>query len=58
MDLIYRDRIGETYAVKHSPAHRWLYIPGMRPNEVLLFRTYDSSRDGTPAAGPEGKFLP
>ncbi len=55
-DLIYRDRIGETYAVKYSPAHRWLYIPGMWPGEVLLFKSYDSSRNGVARVVPYTSF--
>ena len=56
MDRVYRDRVGESYAVTHSPAHRWLYIPAMRPNEVLLFKTYDSSRDGVARFVPHTAF--
>jgi len=44
-DLIYRDRVGEVYDVTYSPRHRWLYVSGMRPNEALLFKGYDSSRE-------------
>jgi hypothetical protein len=45
-DLLYRDRIGEIYYVRHSPAHRWFYAPRMTRDEVLLFRCYDSEQDG------------
>jgi hypothetical protein len=41
-DLIYRDRIGETYAVAHSPWHRWFYFPDMQTDEVVLIKCYDS----------------
>jgi hypothetical protein len=56
VDLIYRDRVGETYAVKYNPAHRWLYVPGMRQNEVLLFKDYDSSRNGVARFVPHTAF--
>jgi hypothetical protein len=41
-DLIYRDRVGETYAVTHSPRHRWFYFPRQRKDEVILIKCYDS----------------
>lgn len=45
-DLIYRDRLGETYGVRHNPAHRWYQYPAMRPDEALVFKCYDSAEDG------------
>ena len=27
-DLVYRDRVGETYGVTFNPSHRWFYVPG------------------------------
>jgi hypothetical protein len=45
-DLIYRDRVGETYAITYNPAHRWFYFPKMRTDEVLLIKCYDSKEDG------------
>lgn len=30
------------YNVAYSPEHRWYYHPRMTPDEVLIFRTYDS----------------
>jgi hypothetical protein len=44
-DLIYPARTGEIYLAKHSPAHRWYYYPRMTPDEVLVFKSYDSRRD-------------
>lgn len=41
-DLIYPDRVGETYAVTYNPRHRWFYFPQMRRDEVLLLKCYDS----------------
>ncbi|MCK6451514.1 MAG: methyltransferase [Alphaproteobacteria bacterium] len=41
-DLIYPDRVGETYAVTHNPAHRWFYFPRMRRDEAILIKVYDS----------------
>jgi len=41
-DLIYPDRVGETYAVTHNPDHRWFYFPRMRRDEAILIKVYDS----------------
>lgn len=41
-DLIYRDRLGETYAIAHSPGQRWFYFPRMDRDEVVLIKCYDS----------------
>jgi hypothetical protein len=45
-DLIYRDRIGETYSLAYNPAHRWFYFPRMETSEAVLIKCYDSAEDG------------
>ncbi|MFT5657360.1 MAG: hypothetical protein ACI9KN_000633, partial [Gammaproteobacteria bacterium] len=45
------DHIGEISLATYNPAHRWLYFPDMRPNEVLLFKTFDSSAQGRHGCG-------
>lgn len=45
-DLVYRDRIGETYAVTYNSAHKWFYFPQMRTHEALLIKCFDSAQDG------------
>jgi hypothetical protein len=45
-DLIYRDRLGETYGVRHTPAHRWFYYPAMTRDEAMVFKCDDSATDG------------
>jgi hypothetical protein len=55
-DLIYRDRIGETYGVTFNPAHRWFYVPDMSRNEALLLKCYDSARDGRARFAPHTAF--
>jgi hypothetical protein len=45
-DLIYRDKVGETYAVLHRARHRWFYFPRLRPDELVLLKIYDSQADG------------
>ena len=42
----YPHRVGETYQVRYSPEHRWFYFPEMRRDEALVFKVYDSLRDG------------
>jgi hypothetical protein len=55
-DLLYTDRVGETYNVRHNIAHRWFYAPRMRPDEVLMFRCYDSMNDGRARFVPHAAF--
>ena len=45
-DLIYPDKIGETYRFKHNQNHRWFYFPQMERNEAILLKCYDSKEDG------------
>jgi hypothetical protein len=44
-DLVYRDRVGETYSVRYNPAHRWFYVPEMRRDEALLLKIADTRTD-------------
>jgi hypothetical protein len=41
-DLVYRDRVGETYQVTYNSLHQWFYFPQMQPHEVLLIKCFDS----------------
>ena len=45
-DLVYPDKVGETYRFKHNPNHRWFYFPHMERNEAILLKCYDSKEDG------------
>jgi hypothetical protein len=51
-DLVYQNRVGETYAVTYNPEHRWFYVPEMQPDEALLLKCFDSKTDG------RARFLP
>jgi len=42
----YPDRIGQTYAITYDPAHRWYWFPQMRPDEALVFKTFESEKTG------------
>ncbi|NWA05832.1 CmcJ/NvfI family oxidoreductase [Pseudomonas gingeri] len=44
-DLVYRDKVGETFSVRANPAHRWYYYPHLQPDEALLLKIHDSRRD-------------
>ena len=39
-------RIGQTYAIKYNPAHKWFWFPHMRREEALVFKVFDSEKDG------------
>ncbi len=42
-DLVYRDRVGETYSLQFSPAQRWYHFPRLAPDEAILIKGYDSA---------------
>ena len=42
----YPNRVGQTYRLRYSPAHRWFYFPQMRRDEALVFKVFDSAQDG------------
>ena len=46
-DLVYPDKVGETYAFTWNPKHQWYWFPRLRPDEALLLKIYDSREDGT-----------
>ncbi|MEH1937986.1 MAG: CmcJ/NvfI family oxidoreductase [Nostoc sp.] len=45
-DLVYRDYVGESYLITYNPTHQWFYFPQMQPSEALLFKCFDSAKDG------------
>lgn len=45
-DLIYPDKVGETYSFTHNPQHRWYYFPQMQRDEAVLIKCFDSKIDG------------
>jgi hypothetical protein len=55
-DLVYPNRVGETYSVKYSPDHKWFYAPGMTVDEVLLLKCFDSKSDGRARFAPHSAF--
>jgi len=43
---VYPDRVGEVYHCTFNPEHRWYYFPNMQRSEAVVFKTFDSSKDG------------
>ena len=41
-----KDRVGELQLARFNAAHEWYYFTGMRSDEAVLIKTYDSARDG------------
>jgi hypothetical protein len=44
-DLVYKDWVGETYAVAFNPKHRWYWYPQQKTTEATLLKIYDSATD-------------
>jgi hypothetical protein len=53
----YPHRVGQTYRLKYNPNHRWFYFPEMRRDEALVFKVYDSEKDGRARFTPHTSFL-
>jgi hypothetical protein len=45
-ERIYQDRKGQTYACGYNPRHHWYWFPRMRREEALVFKVYDSQKEG------------
>jgi hypothetical protein len=52
----YPDRIGQTYRLSYNPAHQWYYFAEMRRDEALVFKVYDSKKDGRARFVPHTSF--
>jgi len=50
------ERVGELQAALHSPRQSWYFYPQMQPDEVLLFKTFDSAADGRARFTPHSSF--
>ena len=40
------NRVGEIYQFKFNPQHQWYYFPRMTRDEAIVFKVYDSAKDG------------
>ena len=52
----YPHRVGQTYRLRHSPQHRWFWFPEMRRDEAIVFKVYDSEKDGRARFTPHTAF--
>ena len=52
----YPHRVGQTYRLKYSDRHRWYYFPRMRRDEAIVFKVYDSEKDGRARFTPHTSF--
>jgi hypothetical protein len=52
----YPGRIGQTYRLRYNPRHRWFYFPQMRRDEAIVFKVYDSEKDGRARFTPHTSF--
>jgi hypothetical protein len=50
------DRVGEIYQFAYNAAHRWTWFPRMRRDEALVFKVYDSAKDGRARWGAHTSF--
>jgi len=42
----YPNRVGQTYAITYNPNNKWFWFPRMRREEAIVFKVYDSLKDG------------
>ena len=52
----YPDRVGQTYRLTYNPAHQWYYFSAMRRDEALVFKVFDSKKDGRARFVPHTSF--
>ena len=45
-ERLYPGRKGQTYACAYNPKHHWYWFPRMRREEALVFKVYDSQKEG------------
>ncbi len=55
-DLVYHERVGETYSVTWNPAHEWYYVPEMKREQALLLKICDTKTDGRARFMPHTSF--
>ncbi|KAH8803033.1 hypothetical protein F5884DRAFT_804205 [Xylogone sp. PMI_703] len=55
--VIFPNREGERFIVRGSKEHKWYYIFGQTPREVMLIKCFDSKTDGRPRRTPHSAFV-
>lgn len=57
-DLIYPDRIGETYNIRYNPSQKWYFLKNQTPSEVVLLKCYESEiKPGRALLTPHSAFI-
>jgi hypothetical protein len=52
----YPNRVGQTYAITYNPNHKWFWFPRMRREEAIVFKVFDSLKDGRARWGAHTAF--
>ena len=52
----YPNRVGQTYAITYNPNHKWFWFPRMRREEAIVFKVFDSMKDGRARWGAHTAF--
>jgi len=52
----YPHRVGQTYRLKYNEKHQWFYFPEMNRNEAIVFKVFDSAKDGRARFTPHTSF--
>ena len=52
----YPNRVGQTYRLTFNPAHRWSYFARQRRDEAIVFKVFDSAKDGRARFTPHTSF--
>ena len=55
-DLVYKNRKGEIFQVRHSIGQEWYYFPDMQRDEVVLLKCFDNATDGPARYTAHGTF--
>jgi len=53
----YPHRVGQTYRLKYAAGHRWFYFPQLRREEAIVFKVFDSLKDGRSRFTPHTSFV-
>jgi hypothetical protein len=55
-DLLQPSHSGQIYSVRYNPKHRWYYVADMLPEEMFIFKCYDSLHNGVARFTPHTGF--
>ena len=51
------NRVGQIYRLCFNPNHEWFDFPRMRRDEAIVFKVYDSEKDGRARFTPHTAFV-